>query len=160
MRTVLIIEDNRDTSRVIAEFLARADLGAVSVTCAGDVTDELLNACDVAVVDLSLPDSGPRETLKLCEFWALSIPIVVLSGYVDLDIALTAWQQGVHAVLVKPGDLLSLVGTVKAAIGVREERRLLQELVLSFARMDGAVRTLKAYATLSLGHSGGQFDYN
>jgi DNA-binding response OmpR family regulator len=106
---VLLIEDSPGDSRLIqtvledtriAEFvLDRVDGLAVGLErlAAGGV--------DVVLLDLGLPDSTGLETFLRLQARASWIPIVVMSGLEDEEVALLAVQQGAQDYLLKR-DLL------------------------------------------------------
>jgi PAS domain S-box-containing protein len=113
MIKVLLVEDNPGDVRLLQEFLwdvttAQFELMPVERL---DRTLELLNqeSFDVILLDLSLPDSQGLETFISLHRQAPAIPIIVLTGLDDENLALRAMQEGAQDYLVKgqvSGDLL------------------------------------------------------
>jgi PAS domain S-box-containing protein len=113
MIKVLLVEDNPGDVRLLQEFLwdvttAQFELMPVERL---DRTLELLNqeSFDVILLDLSLPDSQGLETFIGLHRQAPAIPIIVLTGLDDENLALRAMQEGAQDYLVKgqvSGDLL------------------------------------------------------
>lgn len=110
---VLLVEDNPGDVRLLQEFLwdvttAQFELMPVERL---DRTLKLLNqeSFDVILLDLSLPDSQGLETFITLHRQAPAIPIIVLTGLDDENLALRAMQEGAQDYLVKgqvSGDLL------------------------------------------------------
>ncbi|OGP84224.1 MAG: hypothetical protein A2Z08_01320 [Deltaproteobacteria bacterium RBG_16_54_11] len=127
---VLLIEDNPGDIRFIQEVLGEADgarfeLEHVDRLAAGLVR---LAANDVGVVllDLGLPDSQGFATFAKAYAQAPRVPIVVMSGFADEDLAIKTVQEGAQDYLVK-GQINSdlLVRTIRSAI----ERKRAEETV-------------------------------
>ncbi len=59
------------------------------------------NACDVVLLDLSLPDSFGFETISMIRAAAPELPVIVLTGLDDDDVALKAVEAGTQDYLVK-----------------------------------------------------------
>jgi serine phosphatase RsbU (regulator of sigma subunit)/CheY-like chemotaxis protein len=105
---VLVIEDNPHDARLIEIMLASARAVRFEV----DTVDRLQLAQqwledhdpDVILLDLSLPDSHGIETFETLSTWRSDIPIVVLSGLHDEQLALRAVQAGAQDYLVKSQD--------------------------------------------------------
>lgn len=56
---------------------------------------------DVILLDLSLPDSQGLDTIKRIRKIAPEIPVIVLTGNVDMDFALTALKVGATDYIIK-----------------------------------------------------------
>ncbi len=83
------------------------------------------------VVDLSLPDSDGLETFERVTFAAPKLPVVILSGLDDREMAMKAVQFGAQDYLVK-GDFQSY--NLEKSLSFAIERRRLQEDVKLTAR--------------------------
>jgi DNA-binding NtrC family response regulator len=83
------------------------------------------HACDVAIVDLRLPDAPGLTLLEALRADDPEIAVVVLTGHADVPTAVRAMQQGAVDVLEKPVDLAVLRAAVeRAAEGARMRREL------------------------------------
>ncbi len=110
---VLLIEDNPGDARLIREMIAevpaaRLRLEWVDTLAQGRerlTSDEI----DAVLLDLSLPDSQGLGTFQSVHASSPEVPIVVLSGLADEEVALTAVREGAQDYLIKgrvDGDLL------------------------------------------------------
>jgi diguanylate cyclase (GGDEF)-like protein len=105
-RTVLLIEDNPGDARLIREMLAEEDASLTFAMRHADRLDrglEMLAQKDVELVllDLSLPDSHGLETFAKVYAHSPKVPIIVLSGNDDQQLALYAVKSGAQDYLVK-----------------------------------------------------------
>ena len=102
---VLLIEDNLGDARLVQEMLAEAHGNSFQVRtadCLVAALDELAHGkFDVALTDLSLPDSNGLETLLTIQRHAPGLPIVALTGLNSETMALAAVEKGAQDYLVK-----------------------------------------------------------
>jgi DNA-binding NtrC family response regulator len=129
--TALLIEDNPDDTVLIERYLnasrkTKYNLISVDRFTAGL---ESLKRCifDVILLDLSLPD-GPSgiKTFETVHAQASTIPIIVLTGHDDDDLAVEAVHKGAQDYLVKgPITGPALGRAIRHAI---ERKKLLTQL--------------------------------
>ena len=130
---VLVIEDNFDdffflkrvlesSEEVEAEILHEERLEpALSVAAQ--------KAIDVAIVDLSLPDSYGLETYVSFHEKHPSIPTIIMTGYRDHDLAFESVQKGAQDYLFKgEPSSTAIIRTIRYAI---ERQRLTTELKIA-----------------------------
>jgi PAS domain S-box-containing protein len=96
---------------------------------------------DVLILDLSLPGSTGLETLKIAQEIVGEIPIIVLTGYDDIDFALNILQQGACDYIVK-GNFDSLARVIRYAL-------LDAELKISNQKLDAANLSLDLLNSLN-----------
>jgi len=103
--TVLLVEDNASYAKLIKHGLttARAENLSVQHVKRLSAALECLAAMeiDVAVVDLSLPDSSGCDTFQSLRSRAPQVPIVILTGLDDAHLALELLKQGAQDYLLK-----------------------------------------------------------
>jgi len=106
---VLLVEDNPSDARLIAAVLAaEADKGNAAQRYDIERVDRMQpaiervgqGAFDVVLLDLSLPDSLGINTIKRM-LDATKLPILILSGQDDENLAIQAVQEGAQDYLVK-----------------------------------------------------------
>ena len=103
---VLLIEDNMVCARLVEGMLARPEAGSFEV----QRTDTLLSTLDlvtksefdVALLDLTLPDSQGLETFLTVHRFAPVLPIIVVTGREDIESVDRAFQAGATSFVVKP----------------------------------------------------------
>ncbi len=127
---VLLVEDNFKEAELLKEFLSEAPAIRFELTHVRWLapTLKLLERenFDVILLDLSLPDSQGLETIAQVRVQAPLIPIVVLTGIDDEELAVQAIRSGAQDYLVKGQvDCLLLVHALRYAI---ERTQMLQKL--------------------------------
>jgi signal transduction histidine kinase len=129
---VLLIEDNPGDADLVRLRLVegRSD---VDVACVNRLSDGLQAMAQempaVILLDLNLPDSRGAETWRKVLNKAPGVPVVVLSGQDDEDLAVKAVHQGVQDYLVKGAfDSKQLARALRYAV---ERQALLTSLDIS-----------------------------
>ena len=102
---ILLFEDNLGDARLFTETLKDISSQRYEITHVGSLAEGLSilsdKTADIILLDLELPDSQRLDTLIKLKSQVLGIPIVVLTGIDDEEIALCAVQQGAQDYLVK-----------------------------------------------------------
>ncbi len=134
---VLLIEDNPSDARLVREALKGLG-GPPFVIVVADRLSAGLTALekggfDVALVDLSLPDSRGLQTFLDVRERARSVPVLVLSGLEDEQVAAQAVREGAQDYVYKSqlvGDHLA-----RAILYALSRQQLLQQLEDSVAEL-------------------------
>lgn len=136
---VLLIEDNVVQVHLLRHMLeasktqkASGFAQKFSVTDAGTLAVGLAKLSegnvDLILLDLSLPDAHGLETLELVREQERDVPVVILTGTNDEELAVTAMQTGAQDYLVKDQINTQLLArTIRYSI---ERHRLLRSLSL------------------------------
>ncbi len=137
VQEILLVEDNPGDARLIRELLVdEIGRAAFSMQIAESLEDALATLesglPDVVFLDLSLPDSFGLETLYKLQSRAPALPVIVLTGNEDQQLALSAVKAGAQDYMVK-NDLSGrlLVKTMKYA---QERKAIEASLRISEAR--------------------------
>jgi diguanylate cyclase (GGDEF)-like protein/PAS domain S-box-containing protein len=106
--TILMVEDNPGDARLIRTLLERTALKPFHLTAVDRVSkavDYLRNngKVDVVLLDVSLPDSrhGTLDSLTRIKAEAPDLPLILLTGIDDEDLAVRAVREGAQDYLVK-----------------------------------------------------------
>jgi serine phosphatase RsbU (regulator of sigma subunit) len=127
---ILLVEDNYGDARLIREMLQEGPAGRFDFFYADRLSVAfkylLPGSVDVALVDLSLPDSQGLDTYRQMRLQAPNLPVIVMSGLNDENVALEAMQKGAQDYLVKGQvDGRQLERAIRYAI---ERAKILEEL--------------------------------
>ncbi|MDH7485259.1 MAG: response regulator [Anaerolineae bacterium] len=140
---VLLVEDNPGDARLIREMLSEVREVTFDVQRADRLSASLERLAeggiDVVLLDLSLPDSQGLETFARVYAQAPEVPVVLLTGLDDADLAVRAVREGAQDYLVK-GQLDS--GLLARAIRYAIERHRAQVERLLRARRVRAGKVL------------------
>ena len=129
---ILLIEDNQGDADLVRLRLVEGNAD-LAVSCADRLSTGLealaANLPAVVLLDLNLPDSRGAETFRKVLNKAPGVPVVVLSGQDDEELAAKAVHQGVQDYLVKGAfDGKQLARAMRYAV---ERQALLTSLDIS-----------------------------
>jgi len=133
---VLLFEDNSLDAVYFCETLADSEYTRFVVDVVATLAEGIAKLSAAAheyqllVVDLSLPDCEGLQTFEKVTAAAARLPVVILSGYDDREMAVHAVQLGAQDYLVK-GDFQSY--NLEKSLSFAIERRRLQEDVKATA---------------------------
>ena len=131
---VLLVEDNPGDRRLVAEMLR--DGGDETVlTAFGRLAEAeppvARGLADLVLLDLSLPDADGLDGLRRLRAAAPEVPVVVLSGLSDEQVALEAVQAGAQDYLMKDQvDAAGLGRAIRYAMERQRAERRLARLAL------------------------------
>ncbi len=134
---VLLVEDNPGDARLVELLLSEVispTFDIVRVATLGEAFERVTeNDFDVALLDLSLPDASGIDSVNALQSAAPYLPLVVLSGMADEEIALRAIQGGAEDYLVKGlGDGALISRSIRYAI----ERKKAEERLTYLSQYD------------------------
>jgi diguanylate cyclase (GGDEF)-like protein/PAS domain S-box-containing protein len=132
---ILLVEDSRTDADLVRRLLARAPLGPFRLTTVDRIAKaiDLLRrspALDVILLDVSLPDSvhSSLDSLTRIKAQAPELPIVLLTGVEDEELAALAVRQGAQDYIQKRQVESALLGrSIRYAIERKQAEMALRE---------------------------------
>jgi DNA-binding NtrC family response regulator len=127
---ILLIEDNPGDRRLIKEMLREIASFSYKLITAETLKEgcQLIRQNEIILIllDLNLPDSTGKETFERVVEYSDQIPVVLVSGNVNLELPLSLIKEGAQDYITKQ-DLNSslLAKTIEFAI---ERKKLLTQL--------------------------------
>lgn len=129
---ILLIEDSNTDALLIQAHLKKADPSFVvrrETRLADGLRQVDRGEADVVLLDLNLPDSAGLDTFRTLFRHALQVPIVVLSGQEDVELAVDAVALGAQDYLPKgEANRSSLARSIRYAIERSRRQRAEQEI--------------------------------
>ncbi len=118
--TVMVVDDEDRIRRILAIQLQKAGYNVVSIGD-GQEAMELLNKVDIDVVisDIRMPGITGDQILRYIKTNSPSIPVVMLTGVVDVETAVNIMRSGAYDYLVKPVKKDELLITIHRALQYR-----------------------------------------
>lgn len=146
----LLVEDSPTDVRIIRELLKQAGGRQVVLKLAGRLDAALQSLAaeppDVVILDLSLPDSKGLATFRRLRGQVPGVPIVVLTGLNDVDMAVQTIAEGASDYLLK--DDLSGGLLVRALRYGMERKRMEEALRQTQRELDLKNRLAKIFLTV------------
>ncbi len=132
MRTqLLIVEDDAALAELLALHFEEQGYGtAIASTCAGAETHLASHAVDLVLLDQHLPDGRGIELLRRLRAEDPELPVIMMTGLHDLDLAIEAIKEGALDFVHKPvktQELELVMGRALESRRLRRELRVLQE---------------------------------
>lgn len=124
---ILVVDDDHDSRMIIRHSLEKAgyevieaadgEQGIQAMQC-GD--NPLLT--DIIICDIRMPNVNGIEAIEYFRTQFPSVPIIVVTGFPDMHLAMNLLKTGVVEYLVKPVESKELLEAVNDAMAVRGER--------------------------------------
>lgn len=120
MIEIVIIDDDRDV-RVNTSDLLSTLFNNISVYESPDPVLSRLSedAPMVILTDLRMPNADGFEFAKQVQSMAAELPVILMTGYGDISIAVDAMKHGVYDFIEKPFDTDRLIETIRRAVDKR-----------------------------------------
>ena len=117
---VLLVEDNPGDARLVEEYLAESLPQRFEVEHLTRLEPALeraaLQAWEVILLDLSLPDAQGLDTVRLMLAAFPDTPVVVMSGYSEVELTQRFAHAAPRAFLQKPFTRTSLMARLAAVL--------------------------------------------
>ncbi len=144
---ILIIEDNPGDQLLLEKNLARTKVPVKGLLYATQLSEvkTVLNdqEVDVAFLDLSLPDSTGIESFVTLQSLLPHTPIIVLSGWFDLEVATETIALGAQDYLMKGEfDEKLLAKSIQYSIERQKNQYRLEEIIERFEIVNQATRDI------------------
>ena len=136
--SILVVEDSSSDANLLYQTFLKAGKSDWSLTITERLSEGIAKAqanhFDLALLDLSLPDSDGLETVETFTQTVPNVPAIVLTIASDENLALAAINKGAQDYLIK-GEITSnlLVRSISYSI---ERGQLLKKLIQSNADLE------------------------
>jgi two-component system, LuxR family, response regulator FixJ len=121
--TVYIVDDDSFIRDLVARVFANVGIAVRTFGSAADLLAQAdLHSQCVLVLDVRMPDmSGPELQMVLRER-GIDRPIIFLTGFSDVPVAVSAMRNGALDFLIKPFDTPALIDRVRQAFARHDAR--------------------------------------
>ncbi|MCD6587916.1 MAG: sigma-54-dependent Fis family transcriptional regulator [Candidatus Fermentibacteraceae bacterium] len=118
MNRVLIVDDDVAVTNYFMVFLMQTDRFDSTVVNDSREVESILKtqSFDVIMLDLDMPNVSGIDILNMMQAKEISIPVVVLTGANDVDLAVRSMKRGAFDYLTKPVDDEHLIEVLDNAI--------------------------------------------
>jgi DNA-binding NtrC family response regulator len=127
--TILIVDDEINALHHISSYLSSSGYETIGVTTLAEARDNISKGkADIIILDVHLPDGYGTDLLMEMSYINNKPPIILITGYGDIEMAVEAMKNGAHDFLQKPLSLNQLEKSVQRAEDIVSMRRELTHL--------------------------------
>ena len=151
MPATILIVDDEDNARInIGDFLIGRGYEVLSAGTLSAARQHLKDStADIILLDVQLPDGYGPNLLEETAFLPVRPPIILITAYGDVDMAVEAMKNGAHDFLQKPVQLSQLEKSIQRAeeiVAMRAElahlRKAQQQNMTQMICVNKAMRNL------------------
>lgn len=117
MANILIVDDQPDICWALSKLARQMGHSAVTLTAAEDLFRQLGETPgDLVILDVRLPGMDGLEALRRLRQLRPRMPVIVITAYGDLEVAVQAMQAGAFEYLTKPFTLEAAAQAIRRAL--------------------------------------------
>lgn len=144
MSHILIVDDEPDILELLSMTIDRLGLHSVTACSIADAQYQLSqNKFDLCLTDMRLPDGSGLDLVSHIQTLYESMPVIMLTAYGSVDIAIEAMKHGAFDFLSKPVELEKLKTTIKAALSLSSDTKTAKEDASDIPSMIGSSQAMK-----------------
>lgn len=114
---VFFVDDEPKVRKMVGRTLEQADLEVSCFASGGDCLEQLrCRTCDLLITDVKMPEMDGIELLTVVKRIIPSLPVLVITGYGDIRMAVKALKIGALDFIEKPLDRQSFLSAVESAL--------------------------------------------
>jgi DNA-binding NtrC family response regulator len=115
--SILVVDDNADLARLVAALLEESGMSARRVSSGKEALHALEEAYfDLVLSDVKMPEMDGLELLEKMRADFPEIPVVLLTGFGTVEMAVQAMRAGAASFVLKPYKDEDLVQTIRQAL--------------------------------------------
>lgn len=140
---VLVIDDDADTRANLTDILELDGYQVVTAATAAQALQRNDWASLTAIIlDRKLPDGSAEELLPRLRQLAPGVPVLIVTGYSDLDSAIAAIRQGAADYLLKPIDADHIRARLAGLVERKRSEEVIHHLNQTLQRQVNELQTL------------------
>lgn len=122
--TVLIVDDEEHARTHLESFLTPLGYEVIGAATLAEARQQLDQGNgDIVLLDVQLPDGfGPNLLIETAN-WPSRPPMILITGFPDIEIAVDAMRSGAHDFLIKPIKFDRLESSIQRAVELVAMRR-------------------------------------
>ena len=138
--SVLIVDDEENARKNVSTYLNASEYEAVEADSIKNAKKQLnSHDVDMVILDVDLTDGKGTDLLIELNALPVRIPVIMITGYGDIEMAVEAMKNGAHDFITKPLDFENLSQSLERAGDIIQMRRELNHLRQSQLSTDNFV---------------------
>jgi putative two-component system response regulator len=115
--TILVVDDDPDILAYVTSLLKSCNYSVIGCNSADEVVTHLQdNSIAIAVTDIKMPNVSGIELLTEIHKEHPEMPVILITGYAELDTAIAAIEKGAFQFITKPFQNATLLRAVEKAM--------------------------------------------
>jgi two-component system, LuxR family, response regulator FixJ len=133
---VIFVDDEPTVCSAVAKTLERVGLSVRCFHCAGDCLSHLsAGPCDLLITDVRMPEKDGVDLLCEVKERLPWLPVLLVTGYGDVPLAVRAMKAGAADFIEKPLDRDTFLRTVQSVLAKSAGQAALTDCQLTQAEM-------------------------
>jgi len=126
MPRILVIDDEQDIRAIVKHHLVKANYEVVEAEN-GEQAIQKINegdnplTIDTAICDIRMPKINGVEAISYFRKEYPTVPVIVITGFPDTNLAVSLMKKGVKDYIVKPVEKEKLLAAVKKAVSEKAQ---------------------------------------
>lgn len=149
--SVIIVDDDPTVLNFTSLLLAKRGYTTFPCSNAGDAIDVLgKNQIDVVLTDIMMPEVTGIELMEKVHNINPEIPVILVTGFADLDKAIEAIKKGAFDFITKPYDTDYLIHSIEKAASYHRLLKMEADYKHILEELNAEVETLISERTMGL----------
>ena len=128
---VLIADDDPMALETLRKYVAFRGDDVLAVSDGDAAVDALrTNIFDLVVTDIQMPTLSGFEVMDEVKVTQPDVPVIIITGFGDMDLAVKAVNEGAFAFLPKPILFADLNAKIEEAFAILQEKRSVKEEIV------------------------------
>lgn len=117
---IFVVDDDRFVLESVTTLLTEHGFNVSSFSSGHDaIKSFIMEPVDLVLTDINMPVMDGLELLEKIRFLDRETPVVLMTAYADLDVAVKAIQKGAFDFIIKPYRPPSLIHTVEKGVNFK-----------------------------------------
>ena len=115
---ILVVDDEQTLRSALFRIFSRRSYQVITTANIGEAEKVITSNSDLelAIVDIKLPDGDGIELLSTLKQKYNDIPVIVLTGFASIEVAVQATKMGAYHFMTKPFNIEELVSLAEKAL--------------------------------------------
>jgi len=149
--SVIVVDDDPDALKITSLVLKKGGYSVSPCSSAGEALDVLQkNNIDVVLTDIMMPEISGIELLERMHSIDPDMPVILVTGFADLDKAIEAIKKGAFDFITKPYENAYLTHSIKKAVSYHRLLKIEAGYRQILEELNAEVETLITERTMGL----------